>query len=272
MDRVGLSMPDNNEHQKLRLHDIEVGIVRKGSGPPLVMLHGGGGPVSAMPFSDQLAKQFEIIAPTHPGFDGTPIPDRFEDIEDLTFLYLDLMDALDLNDALLMGFSMGGWVAAAMSVMTTERISKLILVDAVGIKPGGREDRDIADIFALRPEKLVELMWHDSANAPNPSDMSDEQVQLLIANRTALAMYTWDPYMHDPRLKHRLHRIDVPTLLIWGASDGLVTTDYAKAYRDLIPGAELEIIDNAGHIPQAEQPIVFVENVIKFASEEVTGT
>ena len=265
-------MPDTNEHQKLRLHDIEVGIVRKGSGPPLVMLHGGGGTVSEMPFSDRLAERFEIIAPTHPGFGGTPIPDRFEGMDDLTFLYLDLMDALDLNDAVLMGFSMGGWAAASMAVMTTERISKLILVDAVGIKPGGREDRDIADVFALRPEKLVELMWHDPANAPNPSDMSDEQVQLLIANRTALAMYTWDPYMHDPRLKHRLHRIDVPTLLIWGASDGLVTTDYAKAYQDLIPGAELEIIDNAGHIPQAEQPNAFVENVIKFGSGEVTGT
>ena len=78
--------------------------------------------------------------------------------------------------------------------------------------------------------------------------------------------------MHDPRLKHRLHRIDVPTLLIWGESDGLVTTDYAKAYRDLIPGAELEIIAGAGHVPQAEQPKAFVEHVIKFAFGEVTGT
>ena len=136
MDRVGLSMTDNNEHQNLRLHDIEVGIVRKGSGPPLVVLHGGGGSVSTMPFFDRLAEQFEIFAPTHPGFDGTPIPDRFENMEDLTFLYLDLMEALDLKDAVLMGFSMGGWAAASMAVMTTERISKLILVDAVGIKPG----------------------------------------------------------------------------------------------------------------------------------------
>lgn len=265
-------MTDNNEHQKLTLHDIEVGIMRKGSGPPLVMLHGGGGPVSAMLFAERLAERFEIIAPIHPGFDGTPIPDRFDDMEDLTFLYLDLMDALNLSDAVLMGFSMGGWAAASMAVMTTERISKLILVDAVGIKPGGRDDRDIADVFALRPENLVELMWHEPANAPNPAEMSDEQVQMLIANRTALAMYTWDPYMHDPRLKHRLHRIDVPTLLIWGESDGLVTTDYAKAYRDLIPGAALEIIAGAGHVPQAEQPKAFVEHVIKFAFGEVTGT
>ncbi len=265
-------MTVKNRQQTLTLHDIDVGIVRKGSGPPLVMLHGGGGPVVAMPFADRLAERFEIIAPTHPGFDGTPIPDRFDDIHDLTFLYLDMMDALDLSDAVLMGFSMGGWAAASMAVMTTERISKLILVDAVGIKAGGRDDRDIADVFALRPENLLELMWHDPANAPSPAEMSDEQVQVMIANRTALAMYTWDPYMHDPRLKHRLHRIDVPTLLIWGESDGLVTTDYARAYRDMIPGAALEIIADAGHVPQAEQPKAFVEHVIQFASGEVTGT
>ena len=257
-------MTGNNGQQTLTLHDIDVGIVRKGSGPPLVMLHGGGGPVAAMPFADRLAERFEIIAPTHPGFDGTPIPDRFDDIHDLTFLYLDLMDALDLSDAVLMGFSMGGWAAASMAVMTTERISKLILVDAVGIKPGGRDDRDIADIFALRPENLVELMWHDPANAPSPAEMSDEQVQVMIANRTALAMYTWDPYMHDPRLKHRLHRIDVPTLLIWGESDGLVTTDYGTAYRDLIAGAELVVVPEAGHAPQLEQPDAFVKHVLDF--------
>ena len=265
-------MAENNEHQILTLHDIDVNVVRKGSGPPLVLLHGGGGPISAMPFADRLVERFEIIAPTHPGFDGTPIPDRFDDIQDLSFLYLDLLEALDVRDAVLMGFSMGGWAAASIAAMTTERLSKLILVDAVGIKPGGREDRDIADIFALRPENLAELMWHDTANAPKMAEMSDEQLQLMIANRTALAMYTWDPYMHDPRLKHRLHRIDVPTLLIWGESDGLVTTDYAKAYRDLIPGAQLEIIAGAGHSPQAEQPKAFVEHVIQFASGEVTGS
>ncbi len=259
-------MTDKNAQQTLTLRDIDVGLVRMGAGPPLVMLHGGGGPVAAMPFAERLAERFEIIAPTHPGFDGTAIPDRFDDIHDLSFLYLDLMAALDLRDAVLMGFSMGGWTAAEMAVMTTMRISKLILVDAVGIKPGGREDRDVADVFALRPENLAELMWHDPANAPSPAEMSDEQLQLMIANRTALAMYTWDPYMHNPRLKHRLHRIDVPTLLIWGESDGIVTTEYARAYRDLIPGASLEIIAGAGHVPQAEQPKAFVEHVVRFAS------
>jgi pimeloyl-ACP methyl ester carboxylesterase len=259
-------MTDDNGQQTITLHDIEIGVTRKGSGKPLVLLHGGGGPIAAMPFADRLAERFEVIAPTHPGFDNTPIPDRFDDIKDLAFLYLDLMDALDLGDAVLMGFSMGGWTAAEMAVMTTERIAKLILVDAVGVKPGGREDRDIADIFALRPENLAKLMWHDTANAPDPAAMSDEQMQVMVSNRTALAMYTWDPYMHDPRLQHRLHRIDVPTLLIWGESDGLVTTDYARAYRDMIPGAVLEIIAGAGHSPQTEQPKAFVEHVVQFAS------
>ena len=259
-------MTDNNAQRIITLHDIDVGVTRKGSGPPLVMLHGGGGPIAEMPFADRLAERFEIIAPTHPGFDGTEIPDRFDDVHDLVYLYHDLMDALDLRDAVLMGFSMGGWTAAEMAVMTTARIAKLILVDAVGIRPGGREDRDIADVFALGAADLAKLMWHDPANAPNLADMSDKQVEIMIANRTALAMYTWEPYMHNPRLKHRLHRIDVPTLLIWGESDGLVTTDYARAYRDMIPGADLAVIPEAGHSPQAEQPKAFVEHVVQFAS------
>ena len=260
-------MTDSKKQQTLTLHDIEVGVTRKGSGPPLLMLHGGGGPVIGMPFADRLAERFEIIAPVHPGFDGTPIPDRFDDIQDLVYLYLDLMDALDLRDAVLMGISMGGWAAAEIAAMTTERIAKLVLVDAVGIKPGGREDRDVADVFALRPEDLAKLMWHDPANAPKPAEMTDEQVQVIIANRTALAMYTWDPYMHNPRLKHRLHRIDVPTLLIWGESDRLVTPAYGAAYRDMIPGAELAVVAQAGHSPQVEQPKAFVEHVVRFASE-----
>lgn len=251
---------------KLTIQNIELDVVRKGSGPPLLMLHGGGGPVAGFPFADRLAEKFEVIAPVHPGFAGSPIPDRFDNIHDLTFLYLDLMDALDLRDAVLMGFSMGGWAAAEIAVMTTERLSKLILVDAVGVKPGDRETRDIADIFGLPPEELVRLMWHDPANAPDLSEMTDEELQIIATNRIALGLYTWDPYMHNPKLPGRLHRIDVPTLLIWGESDGLVTTGYAESYRAMIPGAELVVIPEAGHAPQAEQPEKFVEHVLAFAS------
>jgi pimeloyl-ACP methyl ester carboxylesterase len=249
----------------MKLQGQEIDVVRKGSGQPLLLLHGGGGPIAAMPFADKLAEKFEIIAPTHPGFGGSKIPDHFNRVDDLVFLYLDLLDELDLNDVILMGFSMGGWTAVELATMNSTRLSKMILVDPVGVKVGGREDRDIADVFALPGEKLVELMFHDVSLAPKPADMPDDQLQLMAANRIALGVYTWDPYMHNPKLPHRLHRIKMPTHFIWGESDGIVTVDYGQKYCKLIDGATMTVIENAGHSPQVEQPEAFVDAVFKCA-------
>lgn len=249
----------------MKLQGQEIDVVRKGSGQPLLLLHGGGGPIAAMPFADRLAEKFEVIAPTHPGFAGSKIPDHFNRIDDLVFLYLDLLDELDLNDVILMGFSMGGWTAVELATMNSTRLSKMILVDPVGVKVGGREDRDIADVFALPGEKLAELMFHDTSLAPRPGDMPEDQLQIMAGNRIALGVYTWDPYMHNPKLPHRLHRIDIPTHFIWGESDGIVTVDYGQKYAKLIDGATMTVIEKAGHSPQAEQPDAFVNAVFKFA-------
>lgn len=250
----------------MRVQNLDIDVRRFGSGPPMVLLHGGGGPVADMPFAARLAERFEIVAPVHPGFAGTAIPDRFDCIDDLVYLHLDLMDALDLRDVTLAGFSMGGWIAAELAVMTTERLSRLVLVDSVGVKVGGRDDRDIADVFALPQERLAELMFHDPSAMPAIADLSDEQLEIVAANRTALGVYTWDPYMHNPKLPGRLHRIDVPTHLVWGASDGLVTVEYGRGFRDMIPGATMTVIDGAGHLPHLERSDAFVDAVLAFAA------
>lgn len=249
----------------MKLQGLELDVVRKGKGQPMLMLHGGGGPVVGMPFATRLAERFEIIAPTHPGFAGTKLPDHFNRIDDLVYLYLDLLDELDLKDVVLMGFSMGGWTAAELATMTTERLSKLILVDSVGVKVGGREDRDIADTFGLPPEKVAQIMFHDPSRAPDLSKLSQEQIEIMAANRIALGVYCWDPYMHNPKLPRRLHRVDIPTQFIWGASDGLVTVDYGRKFCGMIKGATMTVIEKAGHSPQGEQPEAFVDAILKFA-------
>jgi pimeloyl-ACP methyl ester carboxylesterase len=248
----------------MKLQGIDLPVARKGKGPQLLILHGGGGPVSHLPFADRLAERFEIIEPVHPGFAGTKFPDRFDHLTDLIFLYLDLMDALDLEGATVMGMSMGGWTAAEIAVMTTARMSRLILVDAVGVKVGGRDDRDICDVFATPAPEVARRMWHDLARAPDPSKMSEQELEILASNRIALAQYTWDPYMHNPKLKHRLHRIKVPTLVVWGASDGIVTPRYGEAYAKMIPGARFVVIPEAGHAPYIEQPAAFARQVMAF--------
>ena len=251
----------------MSLKGVDLEVRRKGSGPAMLMLHGGGGPNINHPFADKLAEKFELIEPVHPGFGGTPIPPHFDGLEDLVYVYLDLMDALDLKDVVILGNSMGGWTAAEIAVRNSQRIGKLILVDSVGIKAGDRDTRDRADIFALPAAEVARITWHDVSKAPKPSSLTDEQLQILASNRVALSMYTWDPYMHNPKLPHRLHRIKVPTLFLWGESDGLVTPDYGRAFSKLIPGSTLQVIDKAGHSPHVEQPDAFVEKVLAFATQ-----
>ena len=256
-----------NDKTTLILPGVDLQVVRRGSGPQILMLHGGEGPIDHFPFFDRLAERYEIIQPVHPGFGGTPIPEQFDNLQDLIFLYLDLIDFLDLSEAILLGFSMGGWAAAEIAVMNTQRFSKLVLVDSVGIKPGGPFDRDIADVFALSPAEQLRITWHDLSKAPDPATMTDDELQMLAANRVALGLYTWEPYMHNPKLRNRLHRIDIPTLLIWGESDGIVSPEYGQAFCDMIPGASMVVIPNAGHAPQIEQPETFMEHFLKFAAK-----
>jgi pimeloyl-ACP methyl ester carboxylesterase len=251
----------------LALQRIDLQVVRQGTGPPLLLLHGGDGPQGQLPFFRKLTARFEVIAPIHPGFAGSPIPEHFDSLEDLVYLYLDLLDALQLQDVILLGFAMGGWLAAEIAVRNTARLAKLILVDAVGIKPGSRDSRDIADIFGMPAPEVMRLMFHDPAKAANLATMAAEQLTVMAAERIAHALYTWDPYMHNPKLRYRLHRINVPTLLLWGASDGVVPVAYGEAYSRMIPGARLMVIPEAGHLPQVEQPDLFVQHVLSFVAQ-----
>ena len=249
---------------RLVVQEIPLEVLRLGSGRPLLVLHGGGG-VEPAPYLDTLAEQFEVIAPSHPGFGDSPSPAEIDTIDDLAYLYLDLLRELARPDAIVMGSSMGGWLAAEIAVRSTQDFSHLILVDPVGIKVGDRWTRDIPDIFAMPWEEVTHRLYHDPERwLPNLDEMSDAQLATMARNREALALYTWEPYMHNPKLKQRLRRVDVPSLLVWGESDGLVGREYMEAFTAAIPDARLEAIAEAGHRPYLEQPDRFVELVRGF--------
>ena len=262
-----LSHKESNTETTARigLMGVDLPVIRKGSGPQILVLHGGDGPIDRLPFADRLAERYEVIQPVHPGFAGTPIPEHFDNIQDLIFLYLDLIDELDLGNAILVGFSMGGWLAAEIAAINTQRFSKLVLVDSVGIKTGGPFDRDIADVFAISPTEHTRISWHDPSKAPDPSSMSDDELQIFASDRIAHGLYTWEPYMHNPKLPYRLHRIDIPTLLIWGEGDQVVTPSYGEAFRGMISGASMVLIPDAAHSPHVEQPEAFVKHFLEFA-------
>lgn len=248
------------------IHGTQLEVAEQGSGRPLLVLHGEDGPGSCAPLLQPLAALGRVILPSHPGFGHSPDSDWIDTVDDLSYLYLDLLAERDLRDVVLIGCSLGGWLAAEIAVKNTERIATLVLVSPLGIKVGGREARDIPDIFALPASEVTRLKYHDPSRADvDLASLSDDELTVLARNREATALYAWEPYFHNPKLRRRLHRISVPTLLLWGASDRFVTSEYyGAAYREAIPGARLTMIEQAGHLPQLEQPESCVAQIRQF--------
>jgi len=253
-------------------HELEV--LCRGSGRPILLIHGVNPVSPKAPFLGELAKCGEIIAPSHPGFGNSQRPEDFDTMYDLVHLYREILDALP-EPAVVIGISFGGWIAAEIAVLGSTNLGRLVLVDPVGIKLGGREERDIVHFFNTSPAELTRRAWHDPAQQPPGSyglgwqaaiddAMSDAQMIALARNWDALCLYAWRPHMYNPQLKHWLRRISVPTLVLWGQSDQIATPEYGRAYSALIPGAEFAIIDEAGHHPELEQPRAFVEHVARF--------
>jgi pimeloyl-ACP methyl ester carboxylesterase len=233
----------------------------------LLLLHPAIGIKSTDRVIEELAQSFTVIAPSHPGFGRSDLPRAMTTVDDLAYFYLDAMDALDLRDVVLAGVSFGGWIAAEIAVKSTERLSHVVLADAVGIKLGGREQRDIVDIFTTKQSEIDRLAFHDpEVAAIDHASISDDDAYILFRNREATALFAWSPYMYDPKLAGRLHRIRVPTLVLWGASDRIALPDYGRAYSNLIAGAEFELIENAGHYPHIERPDAFARKIVTFVS------
>jgi pimeloyl-ACP methyl ester carboxylesterase len=243
--------------------DLE--ILDRGSGAPILFLQSSQGITAAEPFLGLLAKNRRVIAPSHPGFGHSTLPDWLDSVEDIAHIYLELMDRLNLNNLDLVGCSIGGWIAADMATKTPERLKHLVLVGPVGVKTGPMDKLDVPDIFAMPQDKLNALIYHDpKKSAPDFKTLPEPELQTFVRNRETLALIGWEPYMHNPKLKHRLHRVKVPALLARGASDGLVSAEYLASYAALLPNARTVTVAEAGHVPHIEQPDKFAAAVLDF--------
>jgi len=235
----------------------------RGSGRPLLYLHPGDGIDSALPLLDELAETWQVFAPSHPGFGGSDRPAGFTTVDDLAYFYLDFLKARAITGALVVSF--GAWIAAEIAVKCTHRIAGLVLADALGAKFSGPLTREIADLFSVPQYDLGRLLFGDGRKL-DFSQMSDDALLRLARNHESFGLYGWSPTLHDPKLVQRLHRIDVPTLLLWGDQDRVVPPDYGRSFARAIPGAGFALIEGAGHYPQIEQPQRFVAAIDGFAA------
>jgi len=249
----------------LSVAGVELEVYERGNGVPLFYLHGGAGIGVDLPFLDRLAKVRRVIAPSHPGFGRSSLPDWLDSIDDVVHVYLELMDRMNLPRVDVLGFSIGGWIAAELASKVPERVVRLALIGPVGVKTGPADKLDVPDVFALPAEQLDRLRFHDPRKNPtNLAAMSDTDLNVVARNRETLALLTWEPYMHNPKLRHRLHRVSAPTLFLRGDHDGIVSADYLERYAKLLPKAQIETIAEAGHLPHVEQLEATATKVLGF--------
>jgi pimeloyl-ACP methyl ester carboxylesterase len=238
-----------------------VGLLRGGTGDPLLYLHGAEGAGRVEPFMAALAENYDVLVPEHPGFGVSDQPDWLDNIHDVAYFYLDFLRALDLVGVHLVGQSLGGWVALEMAVRSTERIQTLTLASPAGIHVSGLRT---GDPFAWSPEETLRQVFHDPLLAEEAIAGLPENVEgddTFLKNRSTFARLAWEPRLHDPHLHKWLHRVDVPTRIVWGEDDQVLSVAYADEIARRIPGAQVTIVPKCGHLVPVEKAAEFVSAI-----------
>jgi pimeloyl-ACP methyl ester carboxylesterase len=250
--------------------DIEVR--EAGSGTPVLFLHGEGGP-GWTPFHDAITEQYRVIAPAHPGYGTSTGSEQLQDLPDLIYYYLDFLDQLGLRGLPLIGHGLGGMIAAELAAVQPERFTALELIAPMGL---WLADDPVQDFFVMPPAELAAALYHDpdapaaraAAQTPTEGDALIEFHLERAKSMATAAKYLWP--IPNRGLAKRLHRVAAPTLIVWGASDRIASPRYAEAFRQRIAGARVEIVEQAGHLPQVEQPARLAEVTSFFLA--VAGT
>jgi pimeloyl-ACP methyl ester carboxylesterase len=248
---------------------LDLTVTERGQGHPVLLLHGGGGPLTVTPWADRFAgvEHARVFTPVHPGFSATPRPAALDSIAGLAATYVALLDALDLQAVTVVGNSIGGWITAEMALLHSPRVSSYVLIDAVGIEVPGHP---VADFFSLTPAELAELSYHDPRTyGVDPANLPPQVRDAMAGNRLALEAYAGRA-MTDPTLAGRLSGVSTPTLVVWGEADRIGDPDFGRAFAAAIPGAQFTMLPETGHLPQIETPDALIRTVWPFAHAHAT--
>src|SRR5258706_1550353 len=214
-----------------KIAGANIEILRRGKGRPVLFLHPHIGIHGSEAFIELLAREAQVIAPSHPGFGHSELPKGMSTVDDMSYFYLDLIESLDLRDLVVVGASFGGWIAAEIATKTRERLSRLVLIGAVGAKFGARDKSDIVDIFATPRSRWEELSFRDPAVwLRDYESLPEEELTAMARNREATALVASNSYMYHTKLLWPLHRIRIPTLFLWGAHDGFAPLVYGRSF------------------------------------------
>jgi pimeloyl-ACP methyl ester carboxylesterase len=252
---------------KIAVGGAEVQMFSGGSGPPLVYLHGAGGNAGWQPYHENLSQRYTVYAPSQPGFNGTPRPAWVSTISDVAHFNLEMIQELGLQQYILMGSSMGGWLAAEMAAMNHQSLRGLVLIDAAGIRP---VDGEIAEIFMVSAQVRAGQRFYDTSQVPNSEnytrEMTTEEALVDHSNREMASRLCWKPYLNNPSLPHYLKKVTTPALIVWGKQDAIIPVECGELYDQALPNSTLRVIDHCGHLPQIEKPQEFATVVNEFLS------
>jgi len=251
--------------ERVEIQGLKLELIVKGAGSPLLFLHGMDGVEGCSRIIDLLARDFTVYAPSHPGFGGSELPRAFSTIDDLAYFYLDLLDHFDLRGVTVVGFSLGGWIAAEILVKDTSRVSRLVLGAPLGLRTAEGRVRQVADIFMLHPKEVAAAMQlTPTADNVPLAELPESSLERIARNAEAVCLFGWSPYLYNPKLHLRLHRIRVPTVLLWGEQDRLAPLDYAKSFVAGLGQARLETLEACGHRIYVDRPEAAAARIVNF--------
>jgi pimeloyl-ACP methyl ester carboxylesterase len=251
--------------QRFPMPGGEINLLRGGDGPPLLFLHGGGLTSTWHPLHEALSARFDVLAPDHPGMGTSDEFPAFQGIDDLAFHYDDLLDELGIASATVVGVSFGGWLAAELAVLAPSRVERLVLMAPAGLRI---PEHPVTDIFLMHPEQQIATLFHDTSRAPSTEGGLDIEAFLqAYRDMGAIARYAWSPFMSNPKLEGRLHRITARTLVVAAGEDALIPRAHAERYAERIAGARLEVVEGVGHALHAERPEPVIDVVTTFLGE-----
>jgi len=254
--------------QRGKLSGLEYEYLEKGEGPPLLYLHACEGLDPDEAVLAKLARHFHVIALAHPGFGMSELPRRFRTIDDVSYFYLDVLDARGLKDLTVVGSSLGAWIALEIATKDCSRISRIVFDNPVGLRLSERRNRDFVDIFMHPPPDWTKLFLAGAPEDDRDWSADPDDVALRAArNRETFTRLAWSPYLHNPALNWRLHRASAPALVLWGDQDKVASRRYAEAYAASLPNAQLAVIAGAGHFAFHDKPDEVAEAVLAFARQ-----